>query len=327
MNTSFNRLFAMMWMLIGFGLSAETVAQSLPAQLKPADFAYGVQIDTVGMQPVQSVVLPPEVYDHLTRDDLGDMRVFNTDGVSVPHALDIPSRYLSSQQYNTSDSAYAAIERHWADLPLEPDEQGVFVGTIPGTIPADYVEIELPEAQSLVRINVESADDPDGPWVHHFSGLAYNLQAGEENRESPPIAIYRNTHRYWRMTVDDNGAGALVETPSLRFGWIPARLLFVTQGQPPYTLAFGNGAVEPAGFSARELFQPMSADFAAIKDMPLASTGELATLGGKKRLERTREVKWQQFALWGSMILGVLVLGTLAVRLLRSLPEDNQTES
>ena len=114
---------------------------------------------------------------------------------------------------------------------------------------------------------------------------------------------------------------------SLRFGWIPARLLFVTQGPPPYTLAFGNGAVEPAGFSARELFQPMSADFAAIKDMPLASTGELATLGGKKRLERTREVKWQQFALWGSMILGVLVLGTLAVRLLRSLPEDNQTES
>ena len=73
MNTSFNRLFAMMWMLIGFGLSAETVAQSLPAQLKPADFAYGVQIDTVGMQPVQSVVLPPEVYDHLTRDDLGDL--------------------------------------------------------------------------------------------------------------------------------------------------------------------------------------------------------------------------------------------------------------
>ena len=299
-------------------LSVDVKAQGLPADMVPADFAYGVQVDTVGIQPIQSILLPAVVYEHLTRDDLGDLRVFNAAGTAVPHALDIPSRYLSSQQYRSDDSTHMEVERLWANLPLEPDEAGIYSGIIPGTIPADYVEIELPESQSMVRIQVESADKPDGPWVHHFSGLAYNLQAGEENKESPPIATYRNTHRYWRLTVDDEAAGALVGTPSLRFGWIPARLLFVTQGDPPYTLAFGNARAESAGFNARELFQPMAADFASIKELPLATIGELEELGGKKRLKRPSDIDWQQFTLWGSMVLGVLVLGLLAVRLLRA---------
>lgn len=62
-------------LMFGHGVAA----QSLEA------FAAGLELAVPENAPVVELPLPGEVYDQLTRDDLGDLRVFNAAGQAVPH--------------------------------------------------------------------------------------------------------------------------------------------------------------------------------------------------------------------------------------------------
>ncbi len=462
MNKHTNIIFLGLAFLVVCGIGRRASAQ----ELMPADFAYGIRIDTVGQHPVQAFVLPRTVYEHLTRDDLGDLRIFNSKGTALPHALhqaaempaveppalspvpffpiygsskktigelevqvqrtrdgslvritenaqdrqqvlrgfivdasdidvsidrlivdwkespdnvmakvfvessnnlaqwqswgsgtltsmrhkeDVLERNMidlsprRAKYYRLSWSAQSNIpavdtiygravqvqlqvDRQWADISLEKDESGTYAATIPGTIPADRVEISLPEAQTIVRVQVESAASSEGPWTNRYSGLAYNLQAGEDQWRSAPISVYRNTHRHWRMEVNEEASGVLLGSPSLRFGWVPARVLFVPQGPAPYTIAFGNAEAEPAGFSSNELFRPVANNYSGVFDLPTASLSAIEELGGEERLKAPTEVPWEQLVLWGTMILGVVVLGALALRLMQQNEEAGGEE-
>ena len=55
--------------------------------LRPADFAYGIAIETSGDAPFHEFTVPQSVYESVTRTDLGDLRVFNARDEIVPHAL------------------------------------------------------------------------------------------------------------------------------------------------------------------------------------------------------------------------------------------------
>ena len=51
-----------------------------------SDFAYGYTLEVDGDGAIYSLTLPEAVYHGLTRTDRGDLRVFNSQGVAVPHA-------------------------------------------------------------------------------------------------------------------------------------------------------------------------------------------------------------------------------------------------
>lgn len=57
----------------------------------PDDFAAGALLNTRGDAAIYRLSLPPAAYLGLTRDDLGDLRVFNAAGEAVPHALRRPT--------------------------------------------------------------------------------------------------------------------------------------------------------------------------------------------------------------------------------------------
>lgn len=71
-----------------FGFIAAAPAAEVPPT--PGDFAYGMRLQTDGAGAIYQVPLPAEVYRRLTRTDLGDLRVFNAAGESVPHVLRRP---------------------------------------------------------------------------------------------------------------------------------------------------------------------------------------------------------------------------------------------
>jgi hypothetical protein len=57
------------------------------ADLTLNDFAYGIRVDVPAGTAVAATSLPRQVYESATRNDLGDMRVFNAAGEPVPHML------------------------------------------------------------------------------------------------------------------------------------------------------------------------------------------------------------------------------------------------
>ena len=68
-------------------LLALTFPATADTPLRPADFAYGILIETAGDAPFHEFAVPQSVYESVTRTDLGDLRVFNARDEIVPHAL------------------------------------------------------------------------------------------------------------------------------------------------------------------------------------------------------------------------------------------------
>jgi hypothetical protein len=202
-------------------------------------------------------------------------------------------------------------------IPLQESEPGVYTARLPGAIPIERVQIEFPDTQSFVRVVLASAEAPDGRWISHFEGLAFRLQAGNASWNAPPIAVYQTTNRYWKLTISQEEGGAVLGTPALRIGWTPARVLFVPTGEAPFTLAFGNAGAEPSAFASSELMGSIYGDYPSVFDLKPAALETPFELGGSERLEPAVELPWQQIALWGALLLGVGVLGLLAVRLLK----------
>jgi hypothetical protein len=54
---------------------------------RPEDFAYGIPIQAGAQSALYEIEIPLAVYRGVTRSDLGDVRVFNSAGETVPHAL------------------------------------------------------------------------------------------------------------------------------------------------------------------------------------------------------------------------------------------------
>jgi Protein of unknown function (DUF3999) len=53
-------------------------------------FAYGLKLEVEGQHAFYQLELPLEVYQSVTRRDLGDIRLFNAAGQVVPHVLRRP---------------------------------------------------------------------------------------------------------------------------------------------------------------------------------------------------------------------------------------------
>ncbi|BBO82483.1 membrane protein [Desulfosarcina ovata subsp. sediminis] len=114
------------------------------AGLSPSDFAYGIRITVPVGTPVAALSLPKTVYEHTSRTDLGDLRVFNQAGEVVPHLI----RFASSREAESS----------WQPLPFFP------LPKTPATVAGGYgVEVHTGADGTVVRIDPQ--DSGTGPGV------------------------------------------------------------------------------------------------------------------------------------------------------------------
>jgi hypothetical protein len=62
------------------------------ATVQPDDFAYGRPLSLTSKGAVYRLNVPRDIYATVTRDDLGDIRIFNKAGMAVPHVLRRPQK-------------------------------------------------------------------------------------------------------------------------------------------------------------------------------------------------------------------------------------------
>lgn len=122
---------------------------------KPENFAKGIRLETTGAAPVFRLALPDDVYRTATRNDLGDIRVFNAAGEPTPHVLIRP---------RPAETAAAL-----ADLPFFP-----LHGRSEGA-PADvFLQFRLDGDGTVIRAGRKPADGEERVqgYLVDASGLA-----------------------------------------------------------------------------------------------------------------------------------------------------------
>lgn len=214
-------------------------------------------------------------------------------------------------------------EREWQSISLQQESEGVYLFSLPGPMPVDRLRIKPASGNGILRVNASSRTEARAPWLHKLDGSVYRLQQGVAVLERSELELYPCTDRFWRLQVQDGtGRG----TPQVEVGWNPHRLLFVAQGEGPYTLAFGSGRKEgQAGWSS---------DLARLAT-ELEKRGELGTvratsvtpLGGEgARRHRLSAADSRRWLVTAALLAGVLLLALMARSLYRQAVMKNATD-
>lgn len=182
-----------------------------------------------------------------------------------------------------------------------------------GLFPADQLNIRLPEQNSLAEFAVYSRPDEQAAWQRRATLLAWRLLVNGMQLDNGSLRLAPTADRFWRIETEVGTGSA---APTLELGWLPGQLVFMAQGEGPYSLAYGRAGLEPARSQVAQLLQavePVSGG-ALIE---AAQAGAQTVLAGEAALAVKQEIQWRVWLLWAGLIAGVLTAGAMAWKLFR----------
>lgn len=182
--------------------------------------------------------------------------------------------------------------------------------------PVGFARIRMTQANSAMRVILQSRAGENSPWRDRWSGEAYMVATGAQRRESPPARFAATADRYWRLLTPQDAAAA--PRPIVEFGYRPLRVRFLTQGPGPYVLAYGSRRAELATpASCDGLLADVSAE-ERRRMIADAQLGAFQTLGGAAALKPPpKKTPARVIVLWSVLIAGVGLLVAMALSLLK----------
>lgn len=182
-------------------LSCVLSASVAAAPASKNDYSRGMMVGASYSQPMVEVVLPDDVYRTVTRADLGDLRVFNADGLPVPHAFCAAPSSMAPEVTEQSLPVFVLRGRDQ----IYTDNARVAVETASGT-----------------RVNVEESSAPPPEVV---SGLIHIIDA----RQTETLRAIRFD---WRSPDGASEAKVRIEASEDLDRWqtiVPASTLLLAQ--------------------------------------------------------------------------------------------------
>jgi hypothetical protein len=260
------------------------------------------------------------------------VRLFFADRELGRREIELPDRtykYLKINWPATTDGVRLTEVQAWLSQnaePVEPvwvelagvavaDEPGLFEYSSKGHLPVEWAEVVLPEVNSLVDVKLLSREEEADSWQIRYTGSFYRLRVEGANLASESARFSLVNNPLWQLEAVSGLSGLGVAVPVLRLGYTPHELHFLARGEPPFILAFGAHEAAAGQGQINALLGRIDEE-ESDTFVGEARVGELITLGGKEKLQVPPAVfPWQRVLLWSVLVIGVLVLGTMAWRL------------
>lgn len=214
----------------------------------------------------------------------------------------------------------------------------------PIAIPADSIALQFKESNVVLPVTLgvyrqndyiprhrlhlrHQARPAQGAYFETLlSTTFYRIGLDGKERVSGELAMPVTQTAEWVMRTSPEHPLSAGNAPALRLGWIPATVVLLASGKPPYRLAFGrSNAVSVAqplsqvapGFQATEL-----------RALKTASTGPLQSNADAAPTPKAGDgAPWRLAALWAALLLGMGVLGFFAWHLLKELQAQSHQDN
>ena len=212
--------------------------------------------------------------------------------------------------------------RNWGSVTATRSDKDnkVYYFDLGGHYPVNEITVELPDNNTLIDATLQSRNDEKAVWITQHSGLFYKLDMKGTEAEPLPEKIRTTTDRYWQLTVrSDEGIGDAL--PSLKFAWTPQDLYFLARGDGPYTLAYGNASAMSPQLPVGSLMHMLSGE-QQQNMIRAASLGQKLTFKGDAALTIPKQFPWRTILLWVILISAVIVLITMAWRLIKEMNQN-----
>jgi Protein of unknown function (DUF3999) len=185
--------------------------------------------------------------------------------------------------------------------------------------PVTRVNVLLPEANTVVGIELSSRRAPRDLWRPVTRAAFYRLKTPDGEQQNSPLEITTDGDRYWHARI--SGSGSL--RPGflrLHVEWVANEVTFLARGQGPFLLVYGSATATPAETDLSQV--PAALEIAA------ATVGSPQVLGGSIRLvAKPAAFPWIRAVLWSVLLLAVVLLAWMAYRLSRETGASNDTSN
>jgi uncharacterized protein DUF3999 len=234
----------------------------------------------------------------------------------------------------------ATIEapRQWSRLTgtAVRDRPGEYELDLGGLFPVDRLRFGLPQPNTVAALEILARARPGDAWHRVSTAIVYRLVRDGDELTSADVEIAVASDRYWLVKADQRGGGIGEGPLVFGAGWVPHRLVFAARGATPFQLVYGRRDARPAAFEIATLvpgytgeedlerrLAPTAAASSAITIGAAQPAAAPQKLGGAAALRGRRD--WKRWALWGSLGLGVVMLGWMALRLGRQMSRPPAT--
>jgi hypothetical protein len=210
-------------------ISAAIPLAALSATPRLNDYAQGATIDVLSQRPIVQLNMPDAVYQTVVTDDLSDVRVFNGDGLPVPHALcAAPTRQeaaISQEslpvyrlqdikgsedgtrvEVQTPGGAQISVEgANRKDAERQTSAYVIDAREITDELRAVQFDWSSPDGASEVRVSIQASDDLD-QWRSVVAGSTLlSVRAGEQQLRRHRVALPQSHYEYLRVERVDRG--------------------------------------------------------------------------------------------------------------------------
>jgi len=229
-----------------------------------------------------------------------------------------PAPQLTSAKLVSASSSSLPLPLVWSQ-PLSGArlKAGEYTWQLPTGLPVERVRVELKQPNTLAPVTLAGRRDAHQAWQPLSNALLYRLTQNGQDVVQDELQLPGQAVAELKLQVDERGGGLGIEAPALRFAVRATQLVFLARGEPPFTLALGNGSVKAANLPLSTLIPDYSAE-------RLKTLGQ-ATVTGAVVVKPSAVVPlpemggdWKKLGLWAVLLLGVAALGAMAYSLLRA---------
>ena len=221
----------------------------------------------------------------------------------------------ASLQFNQVQETSPLID--WQSIPLIQREQTDDFIHIefesPGRYPARYLNIELPQHNTITNVNVHVRNNSDQPWRNIKNASVYRLKKDGNHYTNKLIQISETTARYWRLSFSKNNGSIGHDNPTLSLGWLADTLIWNARGSGPYRLQLGDNIKTTNSMNINDLLHPYGN--LSLSDLPTANL--LLVPGSQETNTWESATDHKRLWLWAGLFLGVIALGSMAYSLLK----------
>ena len=151
-------------------------------------------------------------------------------------------------------------------------------------------------------------------WIRRQAITQYRIVLAEGELESDPLRLGSNSDRRWRFEPADGQRVLDPHLPEIKLGYAKYELVFMAQGQAPFTLAWGNAEAERQPSSLNAILTAASAaDIAEVRIQSAEQLGEIPQVHDEHYID------WKKWLLFAVLLTAVLAAGRMAYQLFREM--------
>jgi hypothetical protein len=195
------------------------------------DYSQGIEIATPGGLPLVETTVPDAVYQAVTRADLGDVRVFNAEGLPVPHAFcsspsseeptiteqslpvfelrDAPPQNAGGAriEVQTAGGTQVNVLEGGSEQPIPANGRIHIIDASGGDDPirAIHFEWQSPDGASQAQVSIEASDDLDQWRVLAPATTLLLVTSGGQQLRRERITLPPQSYDYLRVQRTDGG--------------------------------------------------------------------------------------------------------------------------